>query len=162
MNFPQMQSDHLVRSNLVSKYVEDMLEWYLALLSTTDHRLTWMFCFKFEYDHQLNESICQSCDGQYEVLRPECSDPRQPVIHCGVIASGDRVIKDARERDLISRSVEGAICFEKEAAGLMNDFRCIVIRGISDYADLHKNDVWRSYAAAAAAAAATIVSQSIE
>jgi nucleoside phosphorylase len=38
-----------------------------------------------------------------------------------------------------------------EAAGLMNDFRCIVIRGISDYADSHKNDIWHPYAAAAAA-----------
>src|SRR6516162_10043780 len=33
----------------------------------------------------------------------------------------------------------------------MNNFRCIVIRGISDYSDSHKNDDWQPYAAAAAA-----------
>jgi nucleoside phosphorylase len=39
-----------------------------------------------------------------------------------------------------------------EAAGLMNDFPCLVIRGVYDYADAHKNDVWHRYAATTAAA----------
>lgn len=39
-----------------------------------------------------------------------------------------------------------------EAAGLMNAFPCVVIRGICDYADSHKNKVSQPYAAAAAAA----------
>jgi nucleoside phosphorylase len=39
-----------------------------------------------------------------------------------------------------------------EAAGLMNSFPCLVIRGICDYADSHKNDRWQRYAAATAAA----------
>jgi nucleoside phosphorylase len=34
----------------------------------------------------------------------------------------------------------------------MNDFPCIVIRGICDYADSHKNKAWQEYAAALAAA----------
>jgi hypothetical protein len=41
-----------------------------------------------------------------------------------------------------------------EAAGLMNSFPCLVIRGICDYADSHKNKRWQSYAAATAAACA--------
>ncbi|KAL4893070.1 nucleoside phosphorylase domain-containing protein [Aspergillus ambiguus] len=49
-------------------------------------------------------------------------------------------------------SQQGIICFEMEAAGLMNTFPYLVIRGISDYADTHKNDDWQGYAAAAAAA----------
>ena len=36
----------------------------------------------------------------------------------------------------------------------MNNFPCVVIRGISDYADSHKNDQWQLYAAASAAACA--------
>src|SRR5580692_6185251 len=47
-----------------------------------------------------------------------------------------------------------AICLEMEAAGLMNNFPCVVIRGISDYADSHKNDQWQPYAATTAAACA--------
>jgi nucleoside phosphorylase len=41
-----------------------------------------------------------------------------------------------------------------EAAGLMNSFLCLVIRGICDYANKHKNDDWQRYAAVAAAALA--------
>jgi hypothetical protein len=39
-----------------------------------------------------------------------------------------------------------------EAAGLMNGLPCLVIRGICDYSNLHKNKKWQPYAAAAAAA----------
>ncbi|KAK6511458.1 hypothetical protein TWF481_000374 [Arthrobotrys musiformis] len=39
-----------------------------------------------------------------------------------------------------------------EAAGLMDQFPCIVIRGICDYADSHKNKRWQPYAASTAAA----------
>jgi hypothetical protein len=38
------------------------------------------------------------------------------------------------------------------AAGVDANRRCLVIRGISDYADSHKSDVWRSHAAGKAAA----------
>ena len=34
----------------------------------------------------------------------------------------------------------------------MNDFLCLVIRGICDYADSHKNKKWQAYAAGTAAA----------
>jgi nucleoside phosphorylase len=36
-------------------------------------------------------------------------------------------------------SEKGVLCFEMEAAGLMNQFPCLVIRGICDYSDSHKN-----------------------
>lgn len=75
----------------------------------------------------------------------------EPIVHYGLIASGNRVMKDAMERDKISNDSDGAICFKMEAASLMNDFRCIAIRGISDYADSYKNDRWCLYAAAASA-----------
>ena len=47
---------------------------------------------------------------------------------------------------------EDCICFEMEAAGLVDSFPCLVIRGVSDYADSHKNDRWQGYAAAVASA----------
>lgn len=60
-------------------------------------------------------------------------------------------MEDATLRDRL-REDDGALCVEMEAAGLMNDFPCAVIRGICDYADSHKNDTWQSYAAMTAAA----------
>jgi len=58
----------------------------------------------------------------------------------------------AAERDEVSKKLNGVLCFEMEAAGLMNRFPCLVIRGICDYADSHKNKTWQPYAAATAAA----------
>ncbi|KAH7186027.1 uncharacterized protein B0J16DRAFT_287926, partial [Fusarium flagelliforme] len=74
-----------------------------------------------------------------------------PEIHYGIIASANSLMKDAKIRDKLS-SERGIICFEMEAAGLINTFPCIVIRGICDYADTHKNDRWQEYAAMTAAA----------
>ncbi|KAF3185787.1 hypothetical protein TWF788_003836 [Orbilia oligospora] len=73
------------------------------------------------------------------------------VVHMGTIASGELVIKNGGIRDQLAEEY-GVLCFEMEAAGALTDFPCIVIRGISDYSDSHKNDVWHGYAAAAAAA----------
>lgn len=74
------------------------------------------------------------------------------MIHYGTIASGDQVIKDAIKRDEISQRFGGVLCFEMEAAGLVNRFPCLVVRGICDYCDSHKNKDWQPFAAAAAAA----------
>jgi nucleoside phosphorylase len=63
------------------------------------------------------------------------------------------VIKDAAFREEINTRLGGKVlCFEMEAAGLMNDFPCIVIRGVCDYADSHKNKDWQEHAAVVAAA----------
>lgn len=105
--------------------------------------------FKFEHNHPAAASACDECLAEWEEIRSEreTSDP-QP--HYGIIASGNAVIKDSSIREKLRRDT-GALCFEMEAAGLMMDFPCIVIRGICDYADTHKNKQWQGYAALAAA-----------
>ncbi|KAF4311375.1 hypothetical protein GTA08_BOTSDO13133 [Botryosphaeria dothidea] len=76
-----------------------------------------------------------------------------PMIHYGIIVSGNSVINDGVSRDEILQSLDDkCICFEMEAAGLLNNFPCLVIRGVCDYADEHKSDQWQNYAAATAAA----------
>lgn len=60
-------------------------------------------------------------------------------------------MKDALIRDKLIAQKD-VLCFEMEAAGLMNQFPCLVIRGICDYADSHKNKEWQGYAAMAATA----------
>jgi len=78
-------------------------------------------------------------------------DEDNPAIHYGVIASANQLMKDALVRDTLATE-KGILCFEMEAAGLMNRFPCLVIRGICDYSDSHKNKEWQGYAAMAAAA----------
>jgi nucleoside phosphorylase len=92
--------------------------------------------------------ICGSCAVSMLVQRPR-RDSEGPVVHYGVIASGDQEIECGIARDLAEKTL-GAICFEREAAGLMDNFPCLVIRGICDYADTHKSVMWQGYAAATA------------
>lgn len=110
--------------------------------------------FRQDYNHLTDERTCDKCDRLKTEIRAERELPDEPEIYYGLIASGNRVMKDAAERDRISKECGGAICFETESAGLMNDFGSVVVRGISDYSDSHKNDEWHEYAAASAAAAA--------
>jgi nucleoside phosphorylase len=70
----------------------------------------------------------------------------------GTVASGEAVIQDGELRDRLSRDCSNARCFEMEAVGVNLNSRCLVIRGIADYADSHKNDVWKYTAAGNAAA----------
>lgn len=106
--------------------------------------------FEAGYNHPEDEDSCEDCDETKEVRRPD-RPTNNSRVHCGVIASGNQAIQDPASRDRLGSD---CICFETEAAGLMNDFPCLVIRGICDYADTHKNDCWQRYAAAAAAACA--------
>ncbi|OHW91780.1 NB-ARC and TPR domain protein [Colletotrichum incanum] len=81
----------------------------------------------------------------------DADDDTFVVVHRGTIASGELVVKTAELRDRLAQQ-HGLLCFEMEAAGALTDFPCMVIRGISDYCDSHKNDQWHGYAAAVAAA----------
>lgn len=102
-----------------------------------------------------SDSSCEiACGTDPSLLIPRVERTQyedNPAIHYGVIASANQLMKDALVRDRLS-SEEDILCFEMEAAGLMNHFPCIVIRGICDYSDSHKNKEWQGYAAMTAAA----------
>ncbi|CAG8006604.1 unnamed protein product [Penicillium salamii] len=101
--------------------------------------------------HQADCAMC-AVDPSTLVLRSERTDDEDnPAIHYGLIASGNQLMKDALIRDRLAAEKD-VLCFEMEAAGLMNDFPCLVIRGICDYSDSHKSKEWQGYAAMTAAA----------
>ncbi|KAH8621577.1 hypothetical protein IG631_23792 [Alternaria alternata] len=108
--------------------------------------------FEAEYEHAGRGSTCVKCDTSYLADREPRNNEEEVVVHYGTIASGNQVMRSATERDRVSAELGGVLCFEMEAAGLMNSFPCLVIRGICDYADSHKNKRWQPYAAATAAA----------
>jgi nucleoside phosphorylase len=104
--------------------------------------------FDAKYDHK-GGATCGKCNHDYLIERKV---RRQEVmVHYGTIASGNQVMRSAAERDRVSAELGGVLCFETEAAGLMNSFPCLVIRGICDYADSHNNKRWQRYAAGTAA-----------
>jgi len=102
-----------------------------------------------EGDDDDEEESCRFCD-KTQIVKRKRRDMR---VHYGLIASGNQVIKDAAFRDKLNKDLGGSVlCVEMEAAGLMNNFPCVVIRGICDYSDSHKNKAWQEHAAAVAAA----------
>jgi hypothetical protein len=107
--------------------------------------------FEVAYDHNTGRT-CDQCSVDRQEARQPRESERDVVVHYGTIASGNQVMRGAAERDRVSEELGGVLCFEMEAAGLMNSFPCLVIRGICDYADSHKNKQWQPFAAAAAAA----------
>jgi nucleoside phosphorylase len=60
-------------------------------------------------------------------------------------------MKDGTIRDQIAAQ-DDVLCFDTAMGGLPQQFPCLVIRGICDYADSHKNKVWQEYVAIAAVA----------
>jgi nucleoside phosphorylase len=148
----RLRAEHEMNENKISQYIEEMLKKFPKIRTGYSHpgessdRL-----FQFSYPHAVG-GTCAQCDLSEVVFRQSRPDST-PVIHYGTIASGNTVVKNAFLREKI-REKHGAICLEMEAAGLMNNFPCVVIRGISNYADSHKNDHWQRFAAAAAAACA--------
>ncbi|KAL5336039.1 purine and uridine phosphorylase [Aspergillus crustosus] len=142
----QLQAQHMIYKPM---YVD-----YLSALAANDGQLDYPGT---RYDnlyqsacvHSVESDDCSHCDPTATVARPERSSTA-PQVHYGSIASGNQVIKDGSARDKLSREL-GVLCFEMEAAGLMEDFPCLVIKGIADYADSHKNKRWQRYAATTAA-----------
>lgn len=98
-----------------------------------------------------DQDTCDRCDLSHRLVRAEWSSG-SPHLHYGLIASGDQVMKDATKRDALSLQYGGILCFEMEAAGISNNLACLVVRGMCDYYDSHKNKVWQPFAAASAAA----------
>ncbi|KAK6358398.1 hypothetical protein TWF730_007734 [Orbilia blumenaviensis] len=114
-------------------------------------RPDWDVLYKTHYLHQSAGKTCQNCQKDQIVQRQPRPGNREVMIHYGTIASSNMLMENAVERDRYAKEL-GVICFEMEAAGLMNNLPCLVIRGICSYSDSHKNDEWNNYAALTAAA----------
>jgi nucleoside phosphorylase len=145
-----IKTKHITDGDRLAKHLSKMVQnkpWMAQTFTYqgTEHD----YLYELVYDHTGGET-CDGCDIRQTVKR----QPRinlDPCIHYGNIASGNEVIKNGYFRDRIAQE-QGVMCFEMETAGLMDSFPCLVIRGICDYADSHKNKRWQPYAAATAAA----------
>ncbi|KAG4281936.1 hypothetical protein FPRO06_10840 [Fusarium proliferatum] len=148
----RLQATHMTEDSRVPEYLAQLvakspkrMKGKFSYPGTLNDRL-----YKAGYEHaNPGSATCGQCDESKRIKR-ETRDDNEPYFHYGIIASGNHLIKDGKTRKRLSQAY-GALCFEMEAAGLHN-FPCLVIRGICDYADSHKNDVWQEYAAATAAA----------
>jgi nucleoside phosphorylase len=157
----KLETEHELMGSNIQKYLDELSRKYPRLSkkylksdSLED------ILFDADYSHVCKNTIdavdqdegderCHFCDRTKATTRTSM----ETTVHYGLIASGNQVVKDAAFRDGLNKGLGGGVlCIEMEAAGLMNNLPCIVIRGICDYADSHKNKDWQEYAAAVAAA----------
>ncbi|KAL4928942.1 nucleoside phosphorylase domain-containing protein [Aspergillus undulatus] len=145
----KLKSKHYISGNGIQETLSKMVERQPSMgdkFTTTERDQL----FHAAYKHSSPCSLCNYCDQRNVIMRNQRNDG-SPQIHYGLIASVDQVVKDGMTRDRLAQQ-HGNICFEMEAGGLVDTFACLVIRGISDYADSHKNDHWQGRASVTAAA----------
>ncbi|KAK4159939.1 nucleoside phosphorylase domain-containing protein [Cladorrhinum sp. PSN259] len=153
-----LKSRHELQEPRIPEILQDMLTRNDTMANPKQNGSSYAYqgkehdrLFEPTYHHQGGKT-CEACDTGREIKRDE-RYYLDPVIHYGLIASGNVEFNNAAARDkILQRLGDECLCVETQAAGLMNNFPCLVVRGISDYADSHKNDRWQRYAAATAAA----------
>lgn len=132
--------------------------------------------FPVDYRHKHQDSlVCTICASCHQETDPVCDialtssceqmgcdtsqclqrdnrerDELHPLVHFGTFATGDTVMKSAKDRDHIAKQTQ-ALGFEMESVGVWEVFPCVVIKSVCDYADSHKSKDWQPYAAACAA-----------
>jgi len=145
-----LAADHRMKGSRVPQYLRDMLQQYPAMKEDYSYPgAQHDQLFRADYPHPSGVN-CQNCDRQ-QIVERDSRRNQNPKFHYGTIGSANTEVKDARLREELWQALK-IICVETEAAGLMISFPCLVIRGICDYADSHKNEKWQPYAAATAAA----------
>ncbi|TGJ85345.1 hypothetical protein E0Z10_g3386 [Xylaria hypoxylon] len=159
----KLPPNHLLGT--VASLIEDLRDYsrFKELIESVGARNT-----KYQHPGQKEDiwksAPCGQCqngciDSDSHISKRKARDSDSPTIHRGLIGSGNMVIRDSTERDRLTREY-GILCVDMEAAGVMHntvEIPFIVVRGISDYADSHKNDQWHNYAAVTAAAFARVL-----
>jgi Nucleoside phosphorylase len=133
---PDRIAEHIQRMNDMEKYQRPTVDQL----------------YRADYPH-IQGRNCVRCDTSIVVKRAERKNHRIIRVHYGTIGSGNSVLKDAIIRNAYANDPKlNILCFEMEAAGLMNNLPCLVIRGICDYCDSQQKRDWHRYAALTAAA----------
>ncbi|KAL9624965.1 MAG: hypothetical protein Q9160_001012 [Pyrenula sp. 1 TL-2023] len=133
----------------------------------------------YPHQHQVGRNFCDKCQNEVGSCSRSCNDlgcdknklvfrkrlhsskraesgtelvlDPLPTVHFGRMGSANAVMKSSTHRDKIAKE-DGVTAFEMEGAGVWDELPTIVIKGVCDYADSHKNKEWQEYAAATAAA----------
>lgn len=151
---PFLEADYEIDGNGIDAKIDHVLEKRPRLhkkYGKPDFSTDKLYSSVYKHAGNKDQECAEVCVDTELVVRSSRSEQNGPEIHFGLIASANQLMKDASIRDRLSTE-KGVLCFEMEAAGLMNHFPCLVIRGICDYSDTHKNKAWQGYAAMAAAA----------
>ncbi|KAI1427165.1 purine and uridine phosphorylase [Xylaria sp. FL1777] len=146
----KLKAGHMEEESEIPEFIRQIADKSPRMKAFASRESLQDLLFENTYEHSGPNDYCHGCSPSKLVKRAP-REHNDPEIHYGVIASGNSLIKSPKRRNELVRRFN-ALCFEMEAAGMIESHQCLVIRSICDYADSHKNKQWQPYAAAAAAA----------
>ncbi|CCT75069.1 related to ankyrin [Fusarium fujikuroi IMI 58289] len=134
----QLETQHNLVGSKIPEYLEELKDKWPKLTATSLRSESLKdLLFKSSYEHLENtasntddedldgdedeeQGPCRFCDRSMIVKRKD----REMRIFFGLIASGDKLIKDAASRNTLNRDLGGRVlCIEMEAAGLNKDWQ---------------------------------------
>ncbi|KAG9254073.1 nucleoside phosphorylase domain-containing protein [Emericellopsis atlantica] len=144
-----LRADHEINGHLIEEVIEDTLTKYSNLRRKYGRPSEESESHHIRPDHCTEGCALPTGDGF--LTSPDRDEDDRIMIHYGTINSSNRLMRDAKTRDRVSTE-ENILCFEKEAALLMDLLPCVAIRGICGYSNSPPNQDWQRYAALVAAA----------
>lgn len=150
LRYPGAHEDRLYKADYRHKHQNPLATCSTCRDCTSRHhkvceKALWAWCTELECDTSMLEPR--------DRLKGFADTPGipPPLIHFGRVASGDSIMRSSYHRDDIAAECK-IIAFEMEGAGVWDTFPTMVVKGVSTYADSHKDDRWQEYAAVRAAA----------
>ena len=109
----RLQADQMMETSRIPEHLSEMIAAFPRMQAEfTYHGQEQDRLFDAASDHYGLENTCDACEMSRLVIRP-ARDRDDPVIHYGLIASGNQVIKHGGTRDRLGQEL-GILCFEME------------------------------------------------
>jgi nucleoside phosphorylase len=105
---------------------------------------------------QDQDELHEDGDDEYQLVRQARPHSERTRVWYGPLGSGKQLLNDPLQRNEL-RDKSGIIGLDSAAMGVMKHIPVVIIRGVCDYGDGHKNTMWQPYAVAMAAAYAKAV-----
>ncbi|KAK7967870.1 uncharacterized protein PG986_002147 [Apiospora aurea] len=118
-----LEEDEIMHKRLIKKILRRLAKEDMFARPTNGDIL-----FDPEFRHQIKGSDCSACQSASDVkvvARCPRRAPDQPYVHRGLILSGGGVIKNPKDRERLRRGYKDTICFEMEAASIINEIPCL-------------------------------------
>ncbi|KNB10753.1 hypothetical protein FOXG_10881 [Fusarium oxysporum f. sp. lycopersici 4287] len=148
--YPGSASDRLYESTYQHQIDTLVLCTCFSSPSLTCERCRGVSCDEAGCDEKFLVARCRLQEKMLLEEQGDICEAQKPLIFLGRFGSGDTVLKSSKDRDGLAERL-GIAAFEMESAGLWEDLPCIVVKGVCDYADSHKNKEWQDFAAATSA-----------
>ena len=146
--------DEKARTSPIQRMLNGAISRYPATAMLVDKSKLRDDLYHVDHEHVFG-GTCNNCDPSQLVKRPERQKGEESKIHGGTIICGHTTYRKPGLRNSLGYKYN-VLCVDSTTAHIGFKFPRLVVRGIADYADSHKNPSWDNYANFSAAAFARL------